>query len=363
MRKSVGIVGAGIIGRMIALELVDCGWEVTLFERDPIGHLSSCSMSAAGMLAATCELEQTEPVISRIGQKALQQWPAVLERLDDEVFFQQQGTLVVAHPEDQLDLIRFAEKILSKSNNTAAAQKVGPKQIRELEPDLPDRIQQGYFFAQEGQVDNRALLKALEKTLSARGVRWKFGTEVRFINAGGLLSKQESYTFDRVVDCRGLGARDQVKGLRGVRGELIVLEAPEVHLGRPIRLLHPRYPLYVVPRPHHRFLVGATAIESDDLKPLSVRSALELLSAAYSLHPGFAEGCIRELVTNCRPAFSNNLPRIMDDDGVVRVNGLYRHGFLLAPVLALWVRDYLDSGHVPMEATSLWQHYKHEHLC
>ena len=80
-------------------------------------------------------------------------------------------------------------------------------------------------------------------------------------------------------------------------------------------------------------MVGATEIESDDDSPMTVRSAMELLSAAYSVHPGFAEANIRQHVSQCRPAFSDNQPKITVQDSLIQVNGLFRHGFLIAPVV------------------------------
>ena len=64
---------------------------------------------------------------------------------------------------------------------------------------------------------------------------------------------------------------------------------------------------------------------------------LELLSAAYALHPAFGEAEIIEIGTGVRPAFPENLPRIGWHDGTLYINGLYRHGFLLAPPLACMV--------------------------
>ena len=84
-------------------------------------------------------------------------------------------------------------------------------------------------------------------------------------------------------------------------------------------------------------------IESDDAGPITVRSSLELLSAVYSLHDGFAEARVIEARANCRPAFDDNLPRVFTAPGLVRINGLFRHGFLLAPALAeavaAWLRE------------------------
>ena len=105
-----------------------------------------------------------------------------------------------------------------------------------------------------------------------------------------------------IVDCRGLGARDDLKTLRGVRGERILIEAKDVRLTRPIRLLHPRVPFYIVPWPGAQFMIGATLIESADGGPATLRSAMELLSCAYALLPELGEARIVEIAAGVRPA-------------------------------------------------------------
>ena len=78
--------------------------------------------------------------------------------------------------------------------------------------------------------------------------------------------------------------------------------------------------------------------------PVTVRAALELLGAAYALHPAFAEAEIVEAGAGVRPAFPDNVPRIVVRGRTLHVNGLYRHGFLMAPALAVRVAEYLETG-------------------
>ena len=125
---------------------------------------------------------------------------------------------------------------------------------------------------------------------------------------------------------------------------MIRLHAPEVTLQRPTRLIHPRYPIYIAPKPDHVFVIGATEIETEDLSPASVRSTLELLSAAYTVHSGFAEARILEISTQARPTLANNLPAIRQlGDRTLQINGLYRHGFLIAPAMLDIVLEWVQS--------------------
>jgi glycine oxidase len=115
-----------------------------------------------------------------------------------------------------------------------------------------------------------------------------------------------------------------------------------------VRLIHPRWPLYVIPREGNLFMLGATSIEAEDTG-VSVRSALELLGAAYAVHPAFAEARVVEFGSGLRPAFPDNLPRIKIDERRIAVNGLYRHGFLVAPALAELTLNYVERGQIDNE--------------
>ena len=113
------------------------------------------------------------------------------------------------------------------------------------------------------------------------------------------------------------------------------MHAPGIELTRPVRLLHPRYPLYIAPKQDDLYVIGATEVEGEDMSPVTVRSALELLSAAFAVHPGFGEARILELNAQCRPTLPDHRPAIVWDGArTLRVNGLYRHGFMIAPEVA-----------------------------
>jgi glycine oxidase len=107
-----------------------------------------------------------------------------------------------------------------------------------------------------------------------------------------------------------------------------------VTLQRPVRLLHPRHRVYIVPRGDGRVLIGASEIESEDRSPVSLRSAVELMAAAHSIIPALAEARILKLDVNLRPATPDHRPVCQARPGLLRLNGLYRHGWLLGPALA-----------------------------
>ncbi len=320
----VSVIGAGIAGAWQALLFAQAGHEVTLHERSDATMTQSTSYWAGGMLAPYCEAETSEPVIVRLGIRSLDLWR---EHFPQTPF---NGSLVVAHPRDRADFERFARL-------TTCYRRLDAHAVTELEPSLEGRFRDGLFYADEGHVEPRRVLPELHARFTAAGGTIQFASEANPEDLDGI-----------VIDCRGLSARDAQPALRGVKGEIILIETDEVELSRPVRLIHPRWPLYVIPRGGNRFMLGATSIESED-NGVSVRSALELLGAAYAVHPAFAEARIVEFGSGLRPAFPDNLPRIAIDNQKIAVNGLYRHGFLLAPALAELTLGYIKRGVIDNE--------------
>ena len=322
-----GIVGAGLIGRLLAWQLDRAGWHVTLFDKGGKDGRKCAAYAAAGMLSPFAKCEMSNRIIFDLGIYSLKQWPLWLSLLSQSVYFRQKGSIVIVHSRDKMEKEHWKKKIQHKIQIPCIKQ-LSQSTLQQLEPEL--NFIEGYFLPQEAHLDSRALLRALAKDLKAQ---WYEKTFVEEIIPYRVSIKGRQYSFDCVFDCRGVGAGDRFDDLRPVRGELIYIHAPDVNLQHPIRLLHPRYNVYIVPRPNHGYLVGASEIESEDESPISVRTCLELLSAAYSVHSGFAEARILETVTALRPALSDNLPRIYYEPGLVAINGLYRHGFLLAPAV------------------------------
>jgi glycine oxidase len=330
---SMGIAGAGLAGRLIAFALLRQGWRITLFDSDQRTGTQSCAWVAAGMLAPYAELETAEPLVFALGKRSLALWPLWLAELADPVFFQQSGTLLVAHRQDRAEMERLVSRIRVKLGDKAELEALDTAQLAELEPELAGRFQRGVLFPTEGQVSPTEFLPAIEKTLLQGGVTWQENTRVESVSPGQLVAGGREWHFDWVVDTRGLGAKADLPALRGVRGEIITVQAPEVHLNRLVRLMHPRYAIYICPRPDQHFVIGATSIESEDRSPISVQSLLELLSAAYTVHSGFAEARLIKTATQLRPTLPDHLPRIFYRHGLLRINGLYRHGYLQGPAV------------------------------
>ncbi len=324
-KLSVLVVGAGIFGLWQAFELARRGHNVTLREAMPEAETGAASRFAGAMLAPDCEAEGAEPIIRELGMRSLAMW---LKAYPEVV---PAGTLVIAAPRDEAELAHFARL-------TAGHEPAGAGRIAALEPALEGRFPRGLYFPNEAHLAPRRALDFLVSELR------RMGAALHFENPVPAPLWLAASAGEAVIDCRGLAAQDQLPELRGVRGEMAILSAPNVRISRPVRLLHPRFRLYAVPWGDGVYMIGATSIESQDGGPVRLRSALDLFATAYALTPAFGEARILELSAGVRPSFVDNIPKITVRGRIISVNGAYRHGYMLAPAMAALAADYLETG-------------------
>jgi glycine oxidase len=378
----IGVVGAGLLGRLLTLKALEQGHQVTLF--DPASDLQTphsleksgaAAWTAAGMLSPLAELECANLEVMNWGLTSLQLWPLILARLKTRACeesskllmgcFQRRGSLLLAHATDRSSVQSLLGHMARQAAHLPAPRLLTSAELAQLEPHLHSTQSGLHAWLLEGEahIDTVQVMRALGHDLVCQGVVFRGD---RFVE----IEKNSIYTtststlalalalaslsnlpvderFDHVFDVRGCGLPGQTTGMvgvRGVRGEIFWLHAPGVPVNRPLRLLHPRHRVYLVPRPGDILVVGASEIESEDRSPVSVRTTLELLSAAYSILPGLAEARIVHQETNLRPALPDNLPRIETQPGLSRINGLFRHGWLIAPALVeeAWQRAGLE---------------------
>lgn len=349
--KKIAILGGGLCGRLLAWRLASTlnKMNIHVFEKGSLNpDLSevqkASAFTAAAMISPSSELVTSELEIFQLGQRSLELWPEWLTQIDCLKYFHQQGSLVIAHPNDVSELKQFESDLVFKlkqlthqdSCEDSYHQHIGnPQELALLEPHIGKHFQQGLFLKDEAHIDSHPVLAKLVETATALGVQFHSQQTLD-------IDDPELANFDVIFDCRGVGSKHsqlhKEQPLRGIRGEVIRLENKEIKLTRPIRIMHPRYKLYVVPKPNHQFIIGATEIESEDLSPISLRSSMELMSALYAINPAFAEARILHQDQNLRPAYFDNLPKIQygkskTHQSVISINGLYRHGYLIGPAL------------------------------
>ncbi len=353
----IGIAGAGLLGRLLALELSRAGHRVDVFDPasgpGPKAESGSdaAAWTAAGMLSPVAELECADARVFNWGLRSCYLWPSIVHGLEDPVALSLQGSLLLAHRGDAGAAQRVVGLLHAKAGAPYRPELLDAERLAALEPSIHGPAL-SWLLPCEGHIHTVQALQALAAQATRQGTHWHWRSTVHAVEPGtlrvqtqasvrreqaqGLRLTQpeqgESLHFDHVFDVRGVGARPQLP-VRGVRGEVFWLHAPGVQLSRSVRLMHPRHTVYIVPRPGDMLVVGASEIESEDRSPVSLRSTLELLSAAHSVIPALAEARVVHSEANLRPALPDNEPRTERAPGLLRINGLFRHGWLLAPAL------------------------------
>lgn len=324
------------MGLCTAHTLSRAGHNITLFDKHDL-PAQNASFVAGGMLAPYSEIEHMPREWINAGLHGISQWQNITATMPPahDTEFKRAGSLLIAHIEDQYIMERFKNHLESTD-----FEGLNQTQLSALEPQIAERFSNALLLTEEAHLHPQKTMRALLDACD-----FQFRKEETKPSA-------IKHNYDYVIDCRGMGAEKKDPKLRAVKGEIAIVRNEEFYLNRPVRLMHPRYPLYVVPRKGNIFMIGATMIESGNNEHVSVRSSLELLSALYSLHPSFGEAEIIEIKAGLRPSYPDNLPRIRQDGNIIRCNGLFRHGYLLAPVMAECTQ-YLIEGK-PHEYTALF---------
>lgn len=353
----IGIAGAGLAGRLTAFLLSQRGHQVTVFEASSSpsparGTIRAAAWTAAGMLSPIAEMEQGGPLVRDLGFRSLTLWQEIDDLLTTTLKATEQGqTQGNGDHHDELDETALSplglalndSLIVCHANDLGAAHRIlqhldqdptrfvsltGPE-VAPLAPGLKGTLH-AWRLIGEGHLFPTQAMESLFR--GANSVDWRWSTPIIRLGANTIETADGTHAFDWVIDTRGVGAASDIS-VRGVRGELLVLFAPGFELHRPVRLVHPRWRVYIVPRPGRQIVIGATEIESEDRSPISVQSTMELLSSAFSIFPSLAEARVLWTDVNLRPAMMDNLPLVDTQPGLTRINGLFRHGWLLAPAV------------------------------
>ncbi len=349
--SKIAVLGAGIMGTLSAYFLQEHYPDTQITLYDPKGFpADNASFMAGGMLAPLSELDHMPEKYLPAGFSAISQWADLSDELNQCFEFSNRGSILITHDSDRHMLERFKSILPAESHDWSA---LSAQDLQEMEPNIPAQtFRQGLYMHGEAHLHPQKAMHALQKKIKNKYTQ---SPDIRAL----------SQSCDWVIDCRGMGRQEDTE-LRGVKGETLIVRNPDFALSRPLRLMHPRYPLYIVPRDDHMFLIGATIIESEEHNHVSLRSGMELMSALYSLHPSFGDADIIAMKAGIRPSYSDNLPRIERHENVICANGLYRHGFLFSPVMAkailglvtgcpyefnsLFMKDTDDENHVKRNA-------------
>ncbi len=356
----VAIIGGGIIGVTIALELAREKLTVVVLDRQQPGR--EASWAAAGMLSPAPDSPRDVPLVP-LSRRSLQLYPEFVATTEDEsgkpTGYARSGALEIfcgANGEADRDATVAEHRRLGLSVEPMALETA-----RQWEPSIGPSAAAASWLPDEGTVEPRLLMDAVLGAAQHRGVEIRSDCEVTgLLRAGrrclGLVARGEDIMVGAVVMAAGCYSAQILESsnlascapTRPVRGQMLGLRSDSVSLRHVVR----SHRAYLVPRGDGRIVAGSTLEEVGFKKQVTPAGISRVLEGALELCPVLAEAEVLETWSGLRPGTPDDLPIIgpTEIEGLLIATGHYRNGILLAPVTARLIRNCLTRQHTDSDS-------------
>lgn len=328
------VIGGGVIGLSVALQLHKHGCKVLVLERGELGREAS---HAAGGMLAHCD---QNPSLQLLAKLSAEMYPEFVRELEDEsairVDFRQHGT------------ISFHADYPSNRGHLMSAEELASKEPR-LVPPGPAHL------LPEACLDPRRLMEALSKSLHRRNVDIATGTPVLAVETEGrkvtsVRTAKSIYPTRFAINCAGAWASNLTPAsirTHPVKGQMLSI-VPKHGTHFPLEHVVRSEGCYLIPRSDGRIVVGSTVEEVGFDKNVQPEVIQRLHRAAAILMPELGEGKILEAWAGLRPGTPDALPMIGETSyrGYLAATGHFRDGILLAPITAHIIGE-LVAGQTP----------------
>ncbi len=355
--RNILIIGGGIVGLAIAIELKRQGATVTVVSQD---FTQAAAHAAAGMLAPMAEKITSPPLLDLcLGSRWLYpEWTQKLEELTGiETNYLPCGILAPVY--------NLPNKIVENEQ----AVWLDRQAIKLYQPGLSDRVVGGWWYPEDGQVDNRCLMRSLLQAAQTLGVEIKEGVKVKAIQqqqgkVTGVLTNIGQLEAEHYVLAAGSWSSQLMPlPVRPIKGQMLSLRMPQkLHQPFPLQRILYGDKIYLVPRQDGRLIVGAT-VEEVDWTPFNTPKGIQnLLGEATELYPAVADWQIEELWWGFRPGTPDESPILGRSacENLFLATGHYRNGILLAPITAKLIADLiLEQKSDPLLAEFSYQRFYH----
>jgi glycine oxidase len=366
------VIGAGIIGLSLSIELRKRGASVLVVERGQPGREAS---HAAGGMLVDCSLE-TPAALQPLATASASMYPQFVHELEVE-------SRMKADLRDHGTILFPSHEHICHPQLTTAA--LLPADIEEREPalgqfhfeqelelkfllnegdvessDVPliSNMSGPAFYLKERSVDPRALTSAAIKAAKNRGVDFSSSDPVMAINlsdghATGVTTSKTSFLAPKVVNCAGAWSGQIAPypiPTRPVKGQMLCLLMPS---GTQLKHVIRSPKAYLIPRSDGRLLVGATVEEAGFDKCTDVATIKRLHQAAIALVPRLRDAKILEDWAGLRPGTPDTLPILgpTETAGYYVATGHFRDGILLAPITAQVMADVVTGTNCSHDLT------------
>ncbi|WP_080812513.1 glycine oxidase ThiO [Halomicronema hongdechloris] len=357
--SDVLVIGGGIIGLAIALELKQRGARVRVLSREVS---QAASQAAAGMLAPHAEVMGSEAMytLCRRSLSLYPDWVSKLEGLTGQaVGYWPCGILMTQYRRPDADAIASA--------STKPVRWLEAETLAQYQPGLSDKLTGAWWLPEDAQVDSRAVMQALRGAVQDQGIDILEGVEVEgLVRHQGAIQSVRSRSGDFQADHYVLATGAWAHQLLPLpvfprKGQMLSLRVPHGHpQAQPLQHVIYGHNLYLVPRRDRRIIIGATS-ESVGFTPGNTPSGLnDLLSRAMELCPALADFPLDECWWGFRPATPDNQPILGASacSNLTLATGHYRNGILLAPITAqLVAQAILEQQPDPLLAAFSWQRF------
>jgi thiazole synthase len=343
INNEISIIGGGIIGLALAVELKQRGVSVTVISRD---SQQAATHAAAGMLAPQAERIPAGSMFELCSRSRslYPDWTSKLEALTG--LNTEYWPCGILSPRTADDVA-----IADRADPDATAHWFDRAAIHRLQPGLGESIVGGWWFPEDGQVNNRAVYRVLQTAARELGIDIREGVSVEGIvqqngRIAGLQTNQGLITADRYVMATGAWTHQHLPlPVVPRKGQMLAVRSPVVSGTRSLnRVLFGR-DTYIVPRRDGSIVVGATS-ENVDFTPGNTPEGIHaLLDRAIALYPGLRDATIDELWWGFRPATPDENPLLGYGhcDNLIFATGHYRNGILLAPITAQLIADLITA--------------------
>ncbi len=333
------IIGGGIVGLSIAVDLKLRGASVTLLNRN---FPQTASQAAAGMLAPHAEALSPGPLLDLClkSRWLYPEWVRKLQNLTSlDLGYNPCGILAPVYDLPHQEL-----------HNTATAQWLDKTAIRLYQPGLGDDVVGGWWYPEDGQVDNRKVMEALGQAAQQLGIDIRDGVTVQTLQqkqgkVTNIVTSEGDIEAQTYVIASGSWA-SQILPLpvRPIKGQMLAVTMPE-QPEEPFPLQRVLYgpQTYLVPRRNGRLIIGATS-EDIGWTPHNTPQGIDtLLTRAIRLYPELANWPIEEFWWGYRPGTPDEMPILGQSycENLILATGHYRNGILLAPVTASLIADLI----------------------
>lgn len=347
--KDVIVIGGGVIGLAIAIDLKLRGADVTVISRD---RKQAASQAAAGMLAPMAEKIENSAMLDLClrSRWLYSEWVQKLESISNlKADYLPCGILAPV-----LNPANLNKPTLDSLNQESSkAVWLDDRSIHYYQSGLSDAVVGGWWYPEDGQVDNRSLMKSLLRVVEVLGIDLKEGIAVQAMQnradkITSVFTSHGEFQASQYVLATGSWSSQLLPiPVRPVKGQMLCLQMPHEN-GQPYPLQKVLYGenIYLVPRQDGRLIVGAT-VEEVGWAPHNNPSGIQsLFQKAMQLLPAVAGWSIQDFWWGFRPGTADELPILGQSayQNLYLANGHYRNGILLAPITAHLIGNLLFDG-------------------